>query len=83
VFQTQKCRESGNIASFLCVAWDGRVSYISLFGSNRFNVTLGSSYCMSDSDEYIRCLNGDAANYTYGIPLSKYMPEPYLTLRFQ
>jgi len=69
-------------SSAQAAAWDGRVSYISLFGSNRFNVTLGSSYCMSDSDEYIRCLNGDAANYTYGIPLSKYMPEPYLTLRF-
>lgn len=61
-------------------AWDG--SFITILGSNRFNVTLGSSYCMFGSDEYIRCLNGNAANYTYLIPLSKYMPDPSLTLRF-
>jgi len=62
-------------------AWDGRVSYIRLVGA-RFNVTLGPSYCMSDSNEYIRCLNDHATNYTYGIPLSKHMPDPSLTLQF-
>lgn len=62
--------------------WDGRVSYIRLVGSN-FNITLGPSYCMPNSDEYIRCLNGDAVNYTYGIPLSKHMPDRSLTLQFQ
>ncbi|XP_045029018.1 myelin regulatory factor isoform X2 [Daphnia magna] len=61
--------------------WDGRVSYIRLVGSN-FNTTLGPSYCMPNSDEYIRCLNGDAVNYTYGIPLSKHMPDRSLTLQF-
>jgi len=63
-------------------SWDGRVSYIRLVGA-RFNVTLGPNYCMSDSNEYIRCLNGHASNYTYGIPLSKHMPDPSLTLQFQ
>ncbi|XP_046647538.1 myelin regulatory factor-like isoform X2 [Daphnia pulicaria] len=61
--------------------WDGRVTYIRLVGSN-FNVTLGPNYCMPNSDEYIRCLNGDAVNYTYGIPLSKHMPDRSLTLQF-
>lgn len=62
--------------------WNGRADSIKLIGSN-FNVTIGPSYCSSDSDQYIGCLNGDATNYTYAIPISKYMPDRSLTLLFK
>lgn len=48
-----------------------------------FNQTLGSEFCsIQDGAEFVPCIDRTAFNYTYTIPLSKFMPDESLLLQF-
>ncbi|XP_069702809.1 myelin regulatory factor isoform X2 [Periplaneta americana] len=48
-----------------------------------FNQTLGSEFCSTqDGVEFVPCIDRTAYNYTYTIPLSRFMPDESLLLQF-
>ncbi|XP_033610855.1 myelin regulatory factor isoform X3 [Cryptotermes secundus] len=48
-----------------------------------FNQTLGSEFCsVQEGNEFAPCIDRTAYNYTYTIPLSRFMPDEYLLLQF-
>nr|CAD7402219.1 unnamed protein product [Timema cristinae] len=48
----------------------------------QFNQTIGTEFCAVQSQEYSHCVDRTAKNYTYIIPLSKYMSDESLLLQF-
>lgn len=49
-----------------------------------FNQTLGSEFCsVQDGTEFVPCIDRTAYNYTYTVPLSRFMPDESLILQFQ
>jgi hypothetical protein len=49
-----------------------------------FNQTLGSEFCsVQDGAEFVPCIDRTAYNYTYTIPLSRFMPDESILLQFQ
>lgn len=53
-----------------------------LFG-NSFNSTIGASYCDVESADYQRCVARTAFNFSYTIPISRYLADPQLKLVFR
>lgn len=48
-----------------------------------FNQTLGWEFCSGqDGAEFVPCIDRTASNYTYTIPLSRFMPDESILLQF-
>ncbi|XP_045602006.1 myelin regulatory factor-like protein isoform X5 [Procambarus clarkii] len=47
------------------------------------NTTISHLYCLNSSDTYQDCFANTAKNYTYGLPISRFMPHTNLTLHFR
>ncbi|XP_066974389.1 myelin regulatory factor isoform X6 [Macrobrachium rosenbergii] len=48
-----------------------------------FNTTITHLYCFNSSDEYQGCMDNTANNFTYLLPISRFMIERNLTVRFK
>jgi hypothetical protein len=49
-----------------------------------FNQTLGSEFCfIQEGAEFVPCILRTPYNYTYTIPLSRFMPDESILLQFQ
>lgn len=46
------------------------------------NTTINHMYCLNSMDSSEECLESEAMNYTYGLPISRFMPHTNLTLHF-
>lgn len=47
------------------------------------NQTLGPEFCAVSNNEYTHCIDRNAVNSTYHIPLSKYLADEYIIVQFQ
>lgn len=47
------------------------------------NQTLGPEFCAVSNNEYTHCIDRNAVNSTYHIPLSKYLADEYVIVQFQ
>ncbi|XP_042242151.1 myelin regulatory factor-like protein isoform X3 [Homarus americanus] len=47
------------------------------------NTTISHLYCLNSSDTYSDCFSNRAKNFTYGLPISRFMPHTNLTLHFR
>ncbi|XP_071440803.1 myelin regulatory factor [Hetaerina americana] len=58
---------------------NNRVKFM-LSGQN-FNQTITTEYCQPNVDEYRKCILREGYNLTYGMPLSRFMPDTTLSLQ--
>lgn len=54
-----------------------------LIKGETFTEIIGKDYCNYHSAEYYRCVERNSSVMNYAIPLSKYLPDPYVTIIFQ
>lgn len=47
------------------------------------NTSINHLYCFNSSEFYQDCLMNNATNYTYMLPISRFMPHTNLTLQFR
>ncbi|KAK6645424.1 hypothetical protein RUM43_001701 [Polyplax serrata] len=51
--------------------------------AHNVNESLGPEYCDFSNNEYTHCIDRNAVNSTYHIPLSKYMSDEYIAVQFE
>ncbi|XP_068218449.1 myelin regulatory factor-like protein isoform X3 [Palaemon carinicauda] len=77
----QSKRSTGNSAEiFRPQATFTRIPIIEI---TNFNTTITHLYCLNSSDEYEACMDNTANNFTYLLPISRFMTERDLTVRFK